>query len=71
MNPRDLAIGDLVLRRTMGTAVNPREGKLGPNWEGPYKITAGSSTRAYYLETVEGKLIPNPWNIHNLRRYYH
>ena len=31
MNPRDLHIGDLVQRKTMGTAVNPREGKLGPN----------------------------------------
>ena len=71
MNPRDLHIGDLVLRKTMGTAVNPREGKLGPNWEGPYKITATSSTGAYYLENAEGVQITNPWNTHNLRRYYY
>jgi hypothetical protein len=71
MNPRNLAIGDLVLRRVMGTAINSREGKLGPNWEGPYKVNAESSTGAYYLETMEGRLIANPWNIHNMRRYYH
>ena len=71
MSPRELNIGDLVLRKAMGTAVNPREGKLGPNWERPYKITATSPTGAYYLENAEGVQIPNPWNTHNLRRYYY
>jgi hypothetical protein len=71
MSPRELNIGDLVLRKAMGTAVNPREGKIGPNWEGSYKITATSPTGAYYLENAEGVQIPNLWNTHNLRRYYY
>ena len=37
---RPLAPGDLVLRKVLGTARNPAWGKLGPNWEGPYRITS-------------------------------
>ena len=37
---RPLTPGDLVLRKIMGTAKNPAWGKLGPNWEGPYRITS-------------------------------
>ena len=32
--------GDLVLRKVMGVARDPTQGKLGPNWEGPYQITS-------------------------------
>ena len=34
---RPLVPGDLVLRKVLGTAKNPSWGKLGPNWEGPYR----------------------------------
>ena len=30
---RDFKIGDLVLRKVMGAARDPTQGKLGPNWE--------------------------------------
>ena len=36
---RPLAPGDLVLRKVVGAAKNPSWGKLGLNWEGPYRIT--------------------------------
>ena len=35
---RDFQVGDLVLRKIMGAARDPTQGKLGPNWEGPYRI---------------------------------
>ena len=35
---RDFQIGDLVLRKVINTARNPTQGKLGPNWEGPYWV---------------------------------
>ena len=47
---RPLALGDLVLRKVVGIAKNPAWGKLGPNWEGPYRITSIASIGAYYLE---------------------
>ena len=37
---RDFQVGDLVLWKVMGAARNPSQGKLGPNWEGPYRITS-------------------------------
>ena len=33
---RDFKVGDLVLRKVIGAARDPTQGKLSPNWEGPY-----------------------------------
>ena len=32
---RDFQVGDLVLRKVMGAARDPSQGKLGPNWKDP------------------------------------
>ena len=37
---RDFQVGDLVLRKVMGVAKDPLQGKHGPKWEGPYRITS-------------------------------
>ena len=37
---KDFQVGDLVLRKLMGTARDPSQGKLRLNWEGPYRITS-------------------------------
>ena len=37
---RDFQVGDLVLRKVMGAAKDPTQGKLSPNWKGPYRITS-------------------------------
>ena len=62
---------DLVLRKVLGTAKNPAWGKLGPNWEGPYHITSVAGIGAYFLEDLDERVIPHPWNVNNLRRYYY
>ena len=36
---RDFKVRDLVLRKVKSAMRDPSQGKLGPNWEGPYKIT--------------------------------
>ena len=41
---RPLTPGDLVLRKVVGTTKNRTWGKLGPNWEGPYRITSNAGT---------------------------
>ena len=71
MKLRQLALGDLVLRKVVGTANNPSWGKLGPNWEGPYRITSVAGIEAYYLEELNENVIPRPWNVNNLWRYYY
>ena len=50
---RPLAPGDLVLRKVVGNTKNPAWGKLGPNWEGPYRITSMAGVGAYYLEDLD------------------
>ena len=69
MKLRLLMPGDLVLRKVVGATKNPSWGKLGPNWEGPYRITLVAGIRAYYLEDLDEKAVPRPWNVNNLRSY--
>ena len=66
-----LAPRDLVLRKVLDSAKNPSWGKLGPNWEGPYRITSIAGIGAYYLEDLDEKAVLCPWNVNNLRRYYY
>ena len=61
-----VAPGDLVLRKVVGTAKNPAWGKLGLNWEGPYRITSIAGIGAYYLENLDENVISRPWNVNNL-----
>ena len=68
---RPLAVGDLVLRKVLGTTKNPAWGKLGPNWKGPYRITSVAGIGAYYLKYLDEKAVLHPWNVTNLKRYYY
>ena len=68
---RPLTPGDLVLHKVVGSAKNPAWEKLGPNWEGPYRITSEAGIGAYFLEDLEEHVIPRPWNVNNLKRYYY
>ena len=68
---RPLTPGDLVLRRVVGTAKNLAWGKLGPNWEGPYRITSEAGIGAYFLKDLDEHVVPRPWNVNNLKRYYY
>ena len=38
VKPRRFNIGDLVLKKVSLATKNLAHGKLGPNWEGPYRI---------------------------------
>ena len=68
---RPLAPGDLVLRKVLENTKSPAWGKLGPNWEGQYRITLVVGIGAYYLEDLDEKTILHPWNVNNLKRYYY
>ena len=54
---RQLAPGDLVLRKVVGKTKNPTWGKLGPNWEGPYCVTSVAGIGAYYLEDLNERAV--------------
>ena len=67
---RDFKVGDLILRKVMGVARDPTQGKFGPNWEGPYRITSWQRKGTYHLETIDRQKLPHPWNTEHLRKYY-
>ena len=50
-------LGELVLRKVVSTAKNPAWGKLGPNWEGSYRITSVVGIGAYFLEDLDEKVV--------------
>ena len=60
-----------MLRKVVGAAKELSWGNLGPNWEGPFRITSVVGTGAYYLEDLDEKAVPHPWNANNLKRYYY
>ena len=68
---RPVTFGDLVLRKVVGTTKNPAWGKLGTNWERPYRITLEAGIGAYFLEDLDEHVVPRPWNVINLKRYYY
>ena len=70
VKPRHSNIGDLVLKMVSLATKNRAYEKLGPNWEGPYKVINCKRQRSYYLETLDGRKLEHPWNIEHLRRYY-
>ena len=68
---RPLVLGNLVLRKVLGTAKNPTWGKLGFNWEGPYRVTSVAGIGAYFLEDLNEHVILRPWNVNILKMYYY
>ena len=48
-----LDIGDLVLRKVTPATKDPTQGKLGPTWEGPYKVIHYLRQGSYHLELMD------------------
>lgn len=65
--PRSFVAGDLVLRRIHR---NGSTGKLGANWEGPFRIKEEIGKGAFRLEELGGRSIPRTWNCSSLRFYF-
>ena len=58
--PRRFNIGDLVLKGVTLAIRNPAYGKLGPNWEGPYRVINCKRQGFYYLEALNGWRLEHP-----------
>ncbi|GFY91031.1 hypothetical protein Acr_07g0012270 [Actinidia rufa] len=67
---RSFLPGDLVLRKVTLSTREPNTGKLGPTWEGPYKVIKVSRPGTYWLEDPNGKALLHPWNAEHLKKYY-
>ncbi len=71
MKHREFKVGDLILRKVTLTTKNPTQGKLGPTWEGPYKVVKFHKRGTYHLEKLDGTALPHPWNAEHLEKYYY
>ena len=60
VKPRYFQIKDLVLRKVTMATRDPAQGKLGPNWEGPYRIIDYHRKGTYQLETPVGQRLHHP-----------
>ena len=67
---RQFNIGDLVLKIMSLATKDPAHGKLGPNWEGPYRVINFKRRCSYYLEALDVRKLEHPWNVEHLRKYY-
>ncbi|XP_073152616.1 uncharacterized protein [Henckelia pumila] len=67
VKPRTFQVGDLVLRKS---DILKSVGKLDPKWEGPYKVIEIVKMGAYRLQHSDGKILPRPWNMANLKKFY-
>ena len=60
---------NLVLRKVTLSTKELNARKLGPTWEGLYKVTKVSRSGTYWLEDMNGKALPHPWNVEHLKKY--
>uniref|UniRef100_A0A2N9FYM4 RNA-directed DNA polymerase n=1 Tax=Fagus sylvatica TaxID=28930 RepID=A0A2N9FYM4_FAGSY len=67
---REFKVGDLVLRKVTLATRDPTQGKLGPTWEGPYRVVKFHRRGTYHLEKLDGNALPHPWNAEHLKKYY-
>ena len=67
---RQFNIRDLVLKRVSLATKDPTHGKLGPNWEGLYRVINYKRRGSYYLEALDGQRLEHSWNVEHLRKYY-
>ncbi|XP_070032540.1 uncharacterized protein [Nicotiana tomentosiformis] len=63
-------VGDLVLRKMTQNTREVNAGKLGPTWEGPYRVSTITGKGSYELENQDGVKLPCSWNMTHLKRYY-
>ena len=70
VKPRQFSIGDLILKKVSLATKNPAHGKLGPNWEVPYRVINSKRRGPYYLGGLDGRKLEHPWNVEYLRKYY-
>ncbi|GJZ77838.1 reverse transcriptase domain-containing protein [Tanacetum coccineum] len=69
VRPAGFRPGEFVYRRNEASRVED-QGKLGPKWEGPYRITEAYENGSYKLQTLEDKEVPQTWHAINLQKFY-
>nr|GEY71792.1 reverse transcriptase domain-containing protein [Tanacetum cinerariifolium] len=69
VRPMSFKPDEYVFQRNEASRVED-QGKLGPKWEGPYRVTEAYHNGSYKLQTMRGKDVPRTWHAINLRKCY-
>ncbi|GJT51171.1 hypothetical protein Tco_0977328 [Tanacetum coccineum] len=69
VRPAGFRPGEFVYQRNEASRVED-QGKLGPKWEGPYRVTEAFENDSYKLQTMKDKIVPRTWHAINLRKCY-
>nr|GEV17989.1 hypothetical protein [Tanacetum cinerariifolium] len=69
VRPVSFRVGDFVYRKNAASRVE-NQGKLGPNWEGPYRVIEAYDNGSYKLATMDDKEVPRTWHAINLRNCF-
>ncbi|GJV41997.1 reverse transcriptase domain-containing protein [Tanacetum coccineum] len=69
VRPMSFKPDEYVFRRNEASRVED-QGKLGPKWEGPYRVTEAYQNGSYKSQTMGGKELPRTWHAINLRKCY-
>jgi hypothetical protein len=67
---RVLKKGDFVLQKVEATGKIVEKGKLGANWDGPFKIIRTVVPGTYELEDMKGKKLQRSWNGDHLKKFF-
>jgi hypothetical protein len=70
VKPRNIKVGDLVLKSVRAPLPVDIRGKFKPNWAGPYLVKDIYSGGAVKLTDLDGQEFTNPTNLDQLKRYY-
>jgi hypothetical protein len=70
VNPQKFQLGDWVLRKVSPITKEPTKGKVGAQWEGPYKVIQCHEKWAYHLIDTTGRRLPRAWNAEHLKKYF-
>jgi hypothetical protein len=65
--PRELNIGDLLLKKDIRTK---DKHKFSSPWEGQFIMVDIAAPGAYVLGEVDGAMLPDTWNADQLHKYY-
>lgn len=60
VRPRHISVRDIFLRNVTMATKDAAQGKLGPNWERPYRVVNCYRRGTYHLETLDGQSLHHP-----------
>ncbi|GJZ29125.1 reverse transcriptase domain-containing protein [Tanacetum coccineum] len=69
VQPMSFKVGDFMYRRNEASRVE-NQGKLGSNWEGPYRVIEAYDNGSYKLCNMNDREVPRTWHAINLQNYF-